>query len=109
MRVRPMESYVEIIGLGNAAHVDQHLHHHLRSGLGLDVGLPAGFCSAIKLAAFISGTTNRPDAFSLFACGPQPLTSSWTNAAEDDLGNHDDFMRMQLKIVTRRPDSQTRT
>ena len=92
-----MESYVEIIGLGNAVHVDQH--HHLRSGLGLDVGLPAGFRSAIKFAAFISGTTNKPDAFSLFACGPQPLTTSTTNATDDDSGTQDDLMRMQLKIA----------
>jgi hypothetical protein len=100
MRVRPMESFAEeIIGLGNAAHVGQHLHHHLRCGLGLDVGLPTGFCSAIRLAAFVSVVKDKPDAFSLFSCGPQPIETSTINATDDDSVAQDDLMRMQLKIA----------
>ena len=53
MRSRPVESYAEILGLGNAAHVGQHLHHHLHCSLALDVWLPTGFCLASRLAAFM--------------------------------------------------------
>ena len=38
--------------------------------LRLDVSLPAGFCSAIRMASFIATAPDRPDAFSLFACAP---------------------------------------
>jgi hypothetical protein len=36
MRLVPVESYVEILELGNAAHVRHHLHHHLHEDLGLE-------------------------------------------------------------------------
>ena len=47
MRTKPEETYVEVLELANAAYVAQHLHYHLHEGLGLDVLLPTGFCSAI--------------------------------------------------------------
>lgn len=96
MRTKPLESYVEILGLANAAYVAQHLHNHLYDGLGLDVLLPTGICSAIRMASFISVMRDRPEAFSLFSCGPQPLESPLASGTDDDTA--DDLMRMQLKI-----------
>lgn len=95
-RSKPVDTYVEILGLANAAYVAQHLHHHLRSRLRLDVHLPAGFCSAVRMAAFIASASDRPDAFSLFACAPQPLSSK---SASEESDPQDDLMRMQLKIA----------
>ena len=59
---------MEILGLSNAAYrVAQHLHHHLKTRLGLDVLLPSSFCSAIRMASFIATTNeDRPESFSLF-------------------------------------------
>lgn len=55
MRTKPVKTYVEVLQLANTAYIAQHLqHHHLHEGLGLDVMLPTGFCSAIRMAAFIS-------------------------------------------------------
>ena len=76
MRTTPVKTYTEVLELANAAYVAQHLHNHLREGLGLDILLPNGFCSAVRMAAFISVLKDRPEAFSLFACGPQPLGGS---------------------------------
>ena len=70
MRTRLLKSYVEILGLANAAYVAQHLHNHLHNGLGLDVLLPTGICSAIRMALFISVMRDRPEAFSLFSAAP---------------------------------------
>ncbi len=65
-------TYTEILELTNAAYyyVAQHLHHHLKSRMGLDVLLPSGFCSAVRMASFISTMNDRPEAFCLFSCGP---------------------------------------
>lgn len=76
-----------------------HLHHHLHCSLGLDVMLPTGFCTAIRLAAFISVIKDKPDAFSLLSCGgPQPLETSAVNTTDDESTAQDDLMQMQLKI-----------
>ena len=101
MRMTPVDTYVEVLELGNAAHVlGQHLHqHHLHEELGLDVWLPTGFCSAVRMAAFISVLKDRPEAFSLFSCGPQPLETPTAAAADEDAAAPDDLMRMQLKIT----------
>ena len=60
--------------------------------------LPTGFCSAIRLAAFISVIKDKPNAFSLFSCGPQSLEVSAVNVTDDESATQDDLMRMQLKI-----------
>ena len=98
MRSRPVDTYVEVLELANAAYVAQHLHHHLHESLGLDVLLPTGFCSAVRTAAFISVLKDRPEAFSLFSCGPQPLGTASIVGGDDESAGHDDLMRMQLKI-----------
>ncbi len=74
-RSAPVGTFTEILELTNAAYVAQHLHHHLKSRMGLDVLLPSGFCSAVRMASFISTTNDRPEAFRLFSCGP---SSRWT-------------------------------
>ncbi|KAI2505694.1 hypothetical protein MHU86_8753 [Fragilaria crotonensis] len=79
----PVATYVEILGLANAAYVAQHLHHHLKTRLGLDVWLPTGFCTAVRMASFVSSAVDRPEAFSLFACGPQPLAKK-SSAGTDE-------------------------
>ena len=61
--------------------------------------LPTGFCSAIRMAAFISVLKDRPEAFSLFSCGPKPLGAALIPTADNESAGHDDLMRMQLKIV----------
>jgi hypothetical protein len=63
-RSAPVDTYTVILGLTNAAYVAQHLHHHLTTRLGLDVLLPSGFCSTVRMASFISTTNDRPEAFS---------------------------------------------
>ena len=50
------------------------------------------------MAAFLSVLKDRPEAFSLFSCGPQPLGAVSITAADDQSEDHDDLMRMQLKI-----------
>ncbi|KAI2492527.1 hypothetical protein MHU86_22009 [Fragilaria crotonensis] len=95
----PVDTYTEILELANAAYVAQHLHHHLKTRLGLDVWLPSGFCSAVRTASFISTSVDRPEAFSLFACGPQPLTKKSSAGMDDGNDNADELMRMQLKIT----------
>ena len=95
----PVETYTEILGLTNAAYVAQHLHHHLKTRLGLDVWLPSGFCSAVRMASFIATTNDRPEAFSLFSCGPQPLDKKSLTGGADDSDTPDDLMRMQLKVA----------
>lgn len=100
MRMKPVESYMEVLGLANAVHVAQHMLHHLHEGLGLDVMLPTGFCSAIRMAAFISVVKDRPEAFSLFSCDPQPLEVSIASVTDDEEPSaQDDLMRIQLKIT----------
>ena len=98
-RSSPVDTYTEILGLTNAAYVAQHLHHHLKTRLGLDVWLPSGFCSAVRMASFISTTNDRPEAFSLFSCGPQPLDKKSLTGGADDTEAADDLMRMQLKVA----------
>ena len=100
MRSKPVDTHVEVLELANAAYyvAQQHLHNHLHEGLGLDVLLLTGFCSAVRTAAFISVLKDRPEAFSLFSCGPQPLGTASIAAADDESAGHDDLMRMQLKI-----------
>jgi hypothetical protein len=95
----PVATYVEILDLANAAYVAQHLHHHLKTRLGLDVWLPSGFCSAVRIASFISTSVDRPEAFSLFACGPQPLAKKNPAGTDDSTETADDLMRMQLKVT----------
>ena len=94
VRLVPLESYKEIIELANTGHVLQHLQNHLHNVLGLDALVPTGLCAAIKVASFISVLRDRPEAFSLFSCGPQPVA---TTAADDDPA--DDILRMQLKVT----------
>ena len=65
-RSAPADTYTEILGLTNAKYVTQHLYHHLKTRLGLDVLLLSGFCSAIRVASFIVTTNDGPEAFSLF-------------------------------------------
>ena len=98
-RSAPVDTYKEILGLTNAAYVAQHLHHHLKTRLGLDVLLPPGFCSAVRMASFISTTNDRPEAFSLFSCGPQPLDKKASTGSTDEVESADDLMRMQLKVA----------
>ena len=98
-RSEPVDTYTEILGLTNAAYVAQHLHHHLKTRLGLDVLLPSGFCSAIRMASFIATTSDRPEAFSLFSCGPQPLDKKALTGSVDEVESADDLMRMQLKVA----------
>ena len=98
-RATPVDTYTEILGLTNAAYVAQHLHHHLKTRLGLDVWLPSGFCSAVRMASFIATTNDRPEAFSLFSCGPQPLDKKSLTGGADDADAADDLMRMQLKVA----------
>jgi hypothetical protein len=98
-RSSPVDNYTEILGLTNAAYVAQHLHHHLKTRLGLDVLLPSGFCSAVMMASFISTTNDRPGAFSLFSCGPQPLDKKASIGSPDEVESADDLMRMQLKVA----------
>ncbi|KAI2489345.1 hypothetical protein MHU86_25258 [Fragilaria crotonensis] len=95
----PVETYTEILRLANAAYVAQHLHHHLKTRLGLDVWLPSGFCTAVRMASFVSTSVDRPEAFSLFACGPQPLARKNPTGSDDGHDNTDELMRMQLKIT----------
>jgi hypothetical protein len=90
---------VEILGLTNAAYVAQYLHHHLKTQMGLDVLLPSGFCSAVRMASFIIRTNDRPEAFSLFSCGPQPLNKKASTGLADDVESADNLMRMQLKVA----------
>jgi hypothetical protein len=63
MRSKPVDSYVEVLELANAAYVAQHLRNHMHEVLGLDVLLPNGLCSAVRMAAFISVLKDRPEAF----------------------------------------------
>jgi hypothetical protein len=102
VRDAPVDTYTEVLGLLNAAYVAPHLHHHLKTRLGLDVLLPSGFCSAIRMASFANSLSDRPEAFSLFACGPQPLANRAGATTDDDTA--DKLMRMQLKVA----DSTTR-
>ena len=95
----PTATYSEILGLSNAAYVSQHLHHHLRSRLGLDVSLPAGFCSSVRMASLISTCPDKPEAFGLFACSPQPLGRGGPSADDETGESTDDLMRMQLKVT----------
>ena len=95
MRTTPVESYVDILELGNAAHVRDHLHrHHLYEDLGLDVWLPTGLCSAVRMASFLPVLRDRPEAFSLFSSGPQPLGAANMTTTDDESAAPDDFMRM---------------
>ncbi|KAI2509782.1 hypothetical protein MHU86_4635 [Fragilaria crotonensis] len=94
----PVATYTEILELANAAYVAQHLHHHLKTRLGLDVWLPTGFCSAVRIASFIATSVDRPEAFSLFACGPQPLAKKSSSGTDANTETADELMRMQLKI-----------
>jgi hypothetical protein len=98
-RSAPVDTYTEILGLTNAAYVAQHLHHHLKTRLGLDVLLPSGFCSAVRMASFISLTNDRPDPLSLFSCGPQPLDNKSATGSTDEAEPADDLTRMQLKVA----------
>jgi hypothetical protein len=98
-RSAPVDTFTEIFGLTNAAYVAQHLHIHLKTRLGLDVLLPSGFCSAIRMASFIATTSNRPEAFSLFSCGPQPLDKKSLTGSSDEVESADNLMRMQLKVA----------
>ena len=103
-RAAPVDIYTEILGLGltNAAYIAalmQHLHHHLKARLGLDVWLPAGFCLVVRMASFIASTNDQPEAFSLFSCGPQPFKKRPTAGITDKSESADDLMRMQLKVV----------
>ena len=103
-RAAPVDIYTEILGLGltNAAYIAalmQHLHHHLKARLGLDVWLPAGFCLVVRMASFIASTNDQPEAFSLFSCGPQPFKKRPTAGITDESESADDLMRMQLKVV----------
>jgi hypothetical protein len=98
-RSSPVDTYTEILGLTNVAYVAQHLHHHLKTRLGLDVLLPSGFCSAVRMASFISTTNDRPEAFSLFSCGPQPLDKKASTGSPDEVESADDLMCMQLKVA----------
>jgi hypothetical protein len=98
-RSASVDTYTEILGLTNAAYVAQHLHHHLKLRLGLGVLLPSGFCSAVRMASFISTTNDGPEAFSLFSCGPQPLDKKALTGSTDEVESADDLMRMQLKVA----------
>ncbi len=98
-RSSPVETYTMILGLRNAAYVAQHLHHHLKTRLGLDVWLPSGFCSAVRMASFTATTNDRPEAFSLFSCSPQPLDKKLLTGGADDADAADNLMRMQLKVA----------
>jgi hypothetical protein len=92
-RSAPVDTNMEILGLTNASYIVQHLHHHLKMRLGLDMLLPSGFCSTIRMASFIATTNDRPEACSLLSCGPQPLDKkSLTGLADDP-------ERMQLKVA----------
>jgi hypothetical protein len=84
-RSAPVHTNREILGLTNAAYVAQHLHHHLKTRLGSDVLLPSGFCSAIRMALFIAITNDRPEAFTLVSCGPQPLDKKSLTGSADEL------------------------
>lgn len=107
----PVATYTEILELANAAYVAQHLHHHLKTRLGLDVWLPPGFCLAASIAWFISTSVNRPEAFSLFACGPQqplvffacgpqqPHTKKNSVGADDRNETAYDLMRVKVKVA----------
>jgi hypothetical protein len=71
-RSASVDTYTDILGLTNAAYVAQHLHHHLKTQWGLDVLLPSGFCSAVRMASFIATMNDQPEVFSFFSCSPQP-------------------------------------
>ena len=75
------------------------LHHHLKTRLGLDVMLPSGFCSVIRMALFIATTNDRPEAFKLFSCGPQPLDKKSLTGLTDKSESADNLMKMQLKVT----------
>ena len=94
-----VDTYREIIGSTKAAFVAQHLHHHLKTRLGLNVLLPSSFCSTVRMASFISRTNNRPEAFSLFSCSPQPLDKKALTDLTGNVELADDLMRMQLKVA----------
>jgi hypothetical protein len=98
-RSSTVDTYTEILGLTSAAYVAQHLHHHLKTRLRLDVLLPSGFCSAVRMASFISTTNDRPEAFSLFSCGPHSLYKKASTGSPDEAESADDLMRMQLKAA----------
>ncbi|KAI2493247.1 hypothetical protein MHU86_21284 [Fragilaria crotonensis] len=51
------------------------------------------------MASFIATTNDRPEAFSLFSCGPQPLEKKSLTGGADDSDAVDDLMRMQLKVA----------
>jgi hypothetical protein len=51
------------------------------------------------MASFISSTSDRPEAFSLFACAPQPLSNNKISGADDGVSPADALMRMQLKVT----------
>jgi hypothetical protein len=84
-RSASVDTYTDILGLTNAAYVAQHLHHHLKTQWGLDVLLPSGFCSAVRMAPFIARTNDQPEAFSLFSCGPQPLDEKASTGSTDEV------------------------
>jgi hypothetical protein len=102
-----VDTYTEILGLTNATYIAQHLHHHhhhhhhhhLKTQLGLDVLLPSGFCSAIRMALFIATLKDRPEAVSLFSCGPQPLDKKSLTDSADEIESADNLMRMQVKVA----------
>ena len=96
-RDAPVDTYTEVLILLNAAYMAQHLHHHLKTRLGLDILLPSGFCSAIRMASFAHSLSDRSEAFSLFACGPQPLANRAGATTDNDTA--DKHMRMQLKVA----------
>jgi hypothetical protein len=51
------------------------------------------------MGSFIATTNDRPEAFSLFSCGPQPLDKKSLTGGADDADTADDLMRMQLKVA----------
>ena len=48
---------------------------------------------------FIATTNDRPEAFSLFFCGPQPLDEKSLTQGADGDDAVDDLMRMQLMVA----------
>ena len=51
------------------------------------------------MASFISTTHDRPEAFSLFSCGTQPLDKEPSTCLADKVESADDLMIMQLKVA----------
>jgi hypothetical protein len=88
-RTQPVESYAQLLRLGNVAQAKLHLDHVLQVVHKCPVSLPMATVNAILNGRLTWSDHTNPEAFSVFACfkpGPSAVGTA-----------HDDFLALQLK------------